>query len=541
MKPLDASQQTWVDQTLASLSLPELVAQLLIPKIDNEDSVPALLQLMRDIPFGGLFVWGAPAAEHRRRIEALQKASRIPIVVAADLEAGGGYVVHGTAAFPDPLAVAAAGREDLAYAMGQAAAVEGRAAGIHWAFAPLVDVNINPDNPIANSRCFGDDPELVSRLSCAVIRGMQDHGLAACAKHFPGDGLDDVDQHISTSINPLRLEDWKRISGRAFNDAFAADALTTMIGHIAFPAWDSARDARGCYTPATLSSRIVTDLLRSEMGFEGLVVTDDMNMGGAAGYANRHDRTIGCIRAGCDMLLFPALPQDYETLLAAVKSGAIPEARIRNAARHVLEFKARLGFHRGEVFGPEPSANDRAAFSKAAQDVAESSICCVRDTNHLLPLRQLRKGAQVLTVTLTNDHHELVEVDRELERRGFHVRHIVADNYGAVDKHRDGAEAIFINFTFKANWGVGSPRSVGPFNRAFMNGFHMEHPCVVFTSFGSPYHLRQFTSLPNLVNVHSSSVLSQLAAVRAWFGEIPMTAKSPVGKLERKWSDGILA
>lgn len=540
MKPLDAAQQTWVDQTLASLSLPELVAQLLIPKIDNEESVPELLRLMRDIPFGGLFVWGASAADHRRRLGALQKASRVPIVVAGDLEAGSGYVVHGTPAFPDPLALAAADRDDLAYAMGHCAAAEGRAAGIHWTFAPVVDVNLNPDNPIANSRSLGDDVNRISRLSAAVIRGMQDHGLAACAKHFPGDGIDDVDQHISTSINPLTIENWKNISGRAFAEAFAADALTTMIGHIALPAWDPTRDARGCYTPATLNPHIVTDLLRTEMEFQGLVVTDDMNMGGAAGFANRRDRTIGCIRAGCDMLLFPSLPQDYETLLAAVQSGVIPETRIRDAARRVLEFKARLGFHRGEVFSAEPSAADRQVFADAARQVAESSICCVRDTNRLLPLRNLQKGATVLTVTLTNDHHELAEVDRELERRGFQVRHVVAENYGAVEKHWEGAEAIFINFTFKANWGVGSPRSVGPFNRAFMNGFHMEHPCVVFTSFGSPYHLRQFTSLPNLVNAHSASTLSQLAAVRAWFGEIPMTAKSPTGKLVRVWKNGVL-
>ena len=538
MKPLDAAQQTWVDQTLASLQLPELVAQLLLPKIDNEESVPELLRLLRDIPFGGLFVWGAPAADHRRRLALLQKASRIPLVVAADLEAGAGYVVHGAAAFPDPLALAAADREDLAYTMGRCAATEGRAAGIHWSFAPVVDVNLNPDNPIANSRSLGDNPERIARLAAAVIRGMQDHGLAACAKHFPGDGLDDVDQHISTSINPLTLEDWKQVSGRAFNAAFAAGSMTTMIGHIAFPAWDPARDARGCYTPGTLSRRIVTDLLRGELGFRGLVVTDDMNMGGAAGYANHRDRTIACIRAGCDMLLFPSLPGDFHTLLDAVRSGELPEDRVRDAARHVLEFKARLGLHRGEIFGPEPSAADRKTFANDALAVAESSIRCVRDTNGLLPLRGLAKGAQVLTVTFTNDQHELADVDRELERRGFRVRHVVADNYGAVDRNRDGAEAIFINFTFKANWGVGSPRSVGPFNRAFMNGFHMEHPRVVFTSFGSPYHLRQFASLPNLVNAHSASTASQLAAVRAWFGEIPMTATSPVGKLERKWNNG---
>ena len=217
MKPLDADQQTWVDQTLASLSIPELVAQLLLPKIDNEESVPELLRLLRDIPFGGLFVWGAPAADHRRRLALLQKASRIPLVVAADLEAGAGYVVHGAAAFPDPLALAAADREDLAYTIAAAPPPRVAPPASIGPSPPSSMSTLNPDNPIANSRSLGDNPERIARLAAAVIRGMQDHGLAACAKHF-GDGLDDVDQHISTSINPS-LEDWKRISGRAFNAA----------------------------------------------------------------------------------------------------------------------------------------------------------------------------------------------------------------------------------------------------------------------------------------------------------------------------------
>ena len=236
MQPLTSEQQQWVDKTLATLTLEQRIAQLLQPKIDNEESVDFLLKTMEKIPFGGLFVWGAKREDHIRRIGRLQAASRIPIVVAADLENGPGYVVAGTAQFPDTLAVAAAGSEDLAYSMGKAAALEGRAAGIHWTFAPVVDVNLNPDNPIANTRSLGDNPERISRFAAAIIRGMQEHGLAAGAKHLPGDGIDDIDQHISTSVNSLSLEEWKAVSGRTFNAAFAAGAWSTMIGHIALPA-----------------------------------------------------------------------------------------------------------------------------------------------------------------------------------------------------------------------------------------------------------------------------------------------------------------
>ena len=416
--------------------------------------------------------------------------------------------------------------------MGKAAALEGRAAGIHWTFAPVVDVNLNPDNPIANTRSLGDNPERISRFAAAIIRGMQEHGLAACAKHFPGDGIDDIDQHISTSVNSLSLEEWKAVSGRTFNAAFAAGAWSTMIGHIALPAWDPEKDKRGAFRPATVNPRIVTDLLRKEMKFGGLAVTDDMNMGGVAGYMNRRDRTVACIKAGCDMLLFPALPFAYDVLLEAVRSGELSEERVAEAATRVLEFKARLNLHT-ELNGRSPSAGERGDFERDAKDMAEKAVVLARDVNGLLPLRGLKPGATVLTVTMTNDGFDLPEVDRQLEARGFRVRHIVADNYGCVDRLMGEADAIFINFTFKANWGVGSVRAVGPFNRMFMNGFHMEHPRVVFTSFGSPYQLRQFSTLPVLVNTHSCSIGSQRAAVAAWFGEIPITGKSPVRNLER--------
>lgn len=535
MKPLTPDQQSWINRTLASLSPEHRLAQLLIPKIDHEGSVDQLVAALKDIPFGGLFVWGATAAQQRERIGRIQAAGRVPVVVCADLENGPGYVISNKAKFPDTLAVAAAVDEHLAYAMGQAAAVEGRAAGIHWTFAPIVDVNVNPDNPIANSRSLGDDPDRIARFATAILRGMQDHGLAACAKHFPGDGIDDADQHVCTTVNSLPMERWKAVSGRTFAAAFAADVMTVMVGHIALPAWDGERDRRGAYRPATLSRKITTDLLRREMGFDGLVVTDDMNMGGAAGYMNRAQRTVACIAAGCDMLLFPWLPQDFDALLAAMRSGELPRERVDEACRRVLEFKARLGLHTGEVFGREATAGEAQAFERAAREMAERAIVCVRDVDGLLPLKGLKPGARVLTVTLTNDGLDLPEVDQALRERGYVVEHIVAQGYGAVDAYLGKVDAIFVNLTFRANWCIGTPRCTGPHNRMFMNGFYLEHPRVVFTSFGSPYHLRQFSTFPNYINTHSQSPGSQRAAVAAWFGEIPMSGTSPVGNLVREF------
>jgi beta-N-acetylhexosaminidase len=534
MTPLCTEQNTWIETTLNSLSLEERVGQLLLPMCANADHYENIKKLLPEIRLGGVFVFGARPEEHRERLRTLQGMSCVPLVVAADLEAGAGHVVQGGVPFPDPLAVAAADRDDLAWQMGRAAALQGRSVGIHWTFAPVVDVNINPDNPIANTRSLGDDPERISRLAAAIIQGAQEHGLATCAKHFPGDGIDDFDQHVVTSVNSLSMEDWKRISGRTFSAAFAADVMSVMIGHIALPAWDPTTDRRGAYCPASVNKRIVTDLLRKEMGFEGLIVTDDMNMGGVSGYMNSVDRTIGCINAGCDMLLFPQLPGDYHTLLAAVKDGRISEERLNDAVRRILEFKTRLNLNEGQLEYDEPSPLQAKEFAKAARQIAEGALVKVRDVDGLLPLKDLKPGARVATVTLSIEPMELPEVDAALKARGFQVDHFYNPGFDFAQNVK-GYDAVFVNFAYKASWAVTSVRSVGVQNRMFMFGFYMEQPRTVFTSFGSPYHLRQFSALPNLINAHSSSDDSQRAAVAAWFGDLPMNGKSPVGNLVRKF------
>ncbi len=531
--PLNHDQQQWVDATFHTLSTADKIAQLLIPNLGAYDYDAAAAAFMTERMPGGIFVGGADRETHRAEIGKLQARCRISLVVAADLEAGAGHVVYGGVPFPEPLAVAAADDVHLAYTLGQAAAREGRYAGMHWTFAPVVDVNVHPDNPIANTRSLGDDPLRVARLAEAILHGMQEHGLGACAKHFPGDGVDDMDHHIATSVNTLSREAWHRISGWTFRKAIEAGVWSIMIGHIALPAWDREQDARGVYRPASINRTLVTDLLRGELGFTGLIVTDDMNMGGVAGYMNRRERTVACIAAGCDMLLFPKLPDDYATLLEAVQSNALPQTRVDDAVRRVLSFKARLNLHQGELFGPAVPAPERQTFEHASQHIAERAIVTVRDVNGTLPLRHLQPGAKVLTITLASNDQDVPEVDNVLQERGYQVDHVYNPDDIRFGESTFAYDAVFVNFVFKAVWGFQSVRSVGLHNRIFIGGFYSDHPCVVFTSFGSPYHLRMFNTLPNYINVHSSSPDSQRAAVKAWFGEIEARGTSPVAHLVR--------
>jgi beta-N-acetylhexosaminidase len=534
IEPLHETQRHWVDDTLAALSTEDKVAQLLIPTLGAYDyRREAVDAFLAERALGGVFVGIADRDRHREEIAKLQARCPVPMVVASDLEAGAGHFVRGGVPFPDPLAVGAANDARLAYILGTAAAREGREAGIHWTFAPVVDVNVNPDNPIANTRSLGDDPGRVAHLAAAIARGMQEHGLGACAKHFPGDGVDDLDQHTVTSVNTLSRQAWDRVSGFAFRRAIEAGVWSVMVGHIALPAWDDARNACGVSRPASISHKLVTGLLRGELGFRGLIVTDDMNMGGVAGYASRRERTVACIAAGCDMLLFPKLPDDYATLLEGVRSGSLSEARVNDAVRRILAFKARLRLHTGELFGPAVTAQERRAFAEASRRIAAAAVVKVRDLHGTLPIRHLRPGAKVLTITLASDSQDVPEVDSALRERGYHVDHMYNPDDLRVSDQTFAYDAVFVNFVFKGMWGVQSVRSVGTHNRIFIGGFYSDHPCVVFTSFGSPYHLRMFSTLPNYLNAHSSSPDSQRAAVQVWFGGAEAYGTSPVAHLVR--------
>ena len=539
IEPLSEVQQRWVEATFATLRTEDKVAQLLLPTLGAYDyRREAVDAFLADRSLGGIFVGIADRDQHRAEIAQLQARCRIPLVVASDLEAGAGHFIRGGVPFPEPLAVAAADDPQLAYVLGTAAAREGRYAGVHWTFAPVVDVNVNPDNPIANTRSLGDDPERVARLAEAIMRGMQEHGLAACAKHFPGDGVDDLDQHTVTTVNTLSRQEWHRISGLPFRRAIAAGVWSIMVGHIALPAWDATQNACGVYCPASISHTLVTGLLRGELGFQGLIVTDDMNMGGVAGYTKRRERTVACIAAGCDMLLFPKLPDDYVTLVEAVRSGALPEARVNDAVHRILTFKARANLHTGPLFGPAVAAQEQQTFVEASRQIAATAVVKVRDLHGTLPIRHLRPGARVLTITLASDSQDVPDVDSALRERGYHVDHVYNPDDLRLSDQTFAYDAVFVNFVFKGMWGVQSVRSVGTHNRIFIGGFYSDHPCVVFTSFGSPYHLRMFNTLPNYLNVHSSCPDSQRAAVRVWFGEAEACGTSPVAHLVRTYAVG---
>jgi beta-N-acetylhexosaminidase len=399
--PLTARQRAWVDSTLSSLSLRQRVGQMvhvwaLGDYTSSRDST--FLELRRWIErdgVGGVTMSLGTPTEVAAKVNAFQRMARVPLLVASDLEPGlgrleGGVFTHylletgGGTVFPTNMAIAATGREQDAYDVGRATALEARAVGIQIDFAPTVDVNNNPSNPVINTRSFGENPARVARLSALFVRGLQDAGVAATAKHFPGHGDTDVDSHVGLPVVPADAARLDSVELVPFRAAIGAGAALVMTAHIALPA------LRGdSTTPATLSPSIITGLLRDSLNFHGVTVTDALTMEGVGkGYSTEQSAVLA-VQAGSDILLKPGDPtRALDAVVAAVERGEISRARIDSAVRHLLELKARTGV----AFRPIVSIDSireivaTPEHRALAASIAQRAITLLRDRDNVVPI-----------------------------------------------------------------------------------------------------------------------------------------------------------
>ena len=533
LRSLTPDQQQWADTTLDTMTLPECVGQLLCafsPRFSTDD----WLDLMKQVPIGALTVRHGSSAEMRAQLQILQERSAIPLLVAADLEHGATALTDGTE-FPWLMGAGAANDVELMTTMGQATAAEARYAGLHWTFSPVVDLNYNFNNPITNIRALGDQPEWVSRLATALIQGMQDDGLlAATAKHFPGDGMDDRDQHLATTINNLPFEQWQETYGQVWRAVIEAGVMCIMPGHISLPDYQGFADLPEDAPPATLSSKLLIDLLRTELGFDGLLISDASAMIGVSARVPSAERAVESIKAGLDVYLFPETLKDYQHLLDAVKEGRLPEERVRDAARRVLEMKARLNLHL-DPFEPKPPEVDKGSYQQAAQTLADKSITVLRGDDQF-PLH-LEPGSRVLTVTIGSvsqfnkfmPQRELNAFDEELRQRGFQVEHLLNPGDEELAAKVDECAAVFINLLMLPYMELGTIRNlVGHLGHWYWRWLFADHDHVYYTSFGNPYVLHEMPHLPNLLVAYGDSAVSQRAAVKVWLGEIEAQGDCPV-------------
>lgn len=393
---LTDEQISWVTGQLGSMSLEEKAGQVFCPMGLAAD--PSTLQhMICEIRVGGMMYRPGAASEIQETHRRIQNMARIPLLLAANTEAGGnGLALEGTS-FGQPMAVAATGDPEDAYRMGFTACVEGAALGLNWSFAPIVDIDREFHNPITNTRTFGSDIEKIIACGSRYMDAADENGVAVSIKHFPGDGVDERDQHILTSVNSLDCEEWMETYGRVYKALIEKGAKTVMVGHIAQPAWtkrlNPGASRREQLLPASLNQALLTGLLRGELGFNGMISTDATPMVGFTSAMPRRLAIPMAIASGADMILFnKSLDEDYHYLLDGIKEGIVSEKRLDEAVTRILATKAALMLPEKQRMGTLVPGEEAlstvgcARFRSWADEVADRAITLVHDRQKLLPI-----------------------------------------------------------------------------------------------------------------------------------------------------------
>ena len=523
MMATEISKAEWVKKTFDSMSLEEKVGHLLCPE-DRGKTAKDWVELLDEVPLGCVFFEDKGVNALHESAQAIQKKSRIPVVVSADMEAGLGC---GTM-FPHAMGCAATGDPQWLIEKGRISAREARALGIHWTFSPVIDLSINHNNPETQYRAFSDRPAEVARMAKAFIQGLQENNvLAGTAKHFPGAGMDDRDQHISTSVNPLPMPIWRETYGQVWKAIIDSGVMSIMSGHISLPDYEGLSAMPYAAMPATLNSRLQVDLLRKELGFKGVIVSDAAPMIGITSRSSAKDVAVQNILAGSDVFLFSDPRTDFKALLKAVKDGLLSIERINESVIRILEMKARLGIYEN-AFGKPVEEAEAKKHKATALALSEKAITVYRSSEQLTT--KLKPGAKILTVTVDNlsKMPDLEAIDRELIKRGFQVEHLNNPSHNVLLKRAHEFDRVFVNIAIEIHSPIGMTRLSGQGVMAFWRAFWQESKNAVFTSFGSPYHFYELPHLPNMVMAWGKCESAQEAAVKVWLGEISATGVCPV-------------
>ncbi|MGB6900330.1 MAG: glycoside hydrolase family 3 N-terminal domain-containing protein [Candidatus Acidiferrum sp.] len=546
LQKLSPAAAQWVATTLRKMTLDEKVGQILFTTYHGSftpTDAPAYAEMMRDVEtlhVGGFINITEPSPLGIVKSQAyptavltnqLQSKSKLPLLFGADFERGTAMRLDEGTSFPTAMALAAAGNPKDAYTMGKITALEARAAGIQWIYAPDSDVNNNPNNPIINTRSFGEDPQKVAAYVTAFVRGVQENRGLATAKHFPGHGDTAADSHINLPVihaNRERIESLELVPFRA---AIAAGADSIMTGHLSIPALEPDPN-----TPATLSSNILTGLLRDELGYQGLVVTDAMDMGGITVRFAPGDAAVRAFAAGADALLMPPVPEAaFDALKEAVKSGHISRERLDASVQRILQAKARLGLYKERLVDVNALNKNfgRVEWQQEAQEISDRGVTLLRDTPHRLPLDGT-KLTRALLVALYADPEPYPAEDLERELRSrvdtlttlrADTRFVKADNLKlpAPDTYDIAILALFVRVSDrKGNVDVPAEQA------AFADKVYKNGKPVITIGFGSPYVVEHFPQAETWLGVFGISDVAQISVARALFGEIPVRGRLPV-------------
>jgi beta-N-acetylhexosaminidase len=558
-KPFNLSDADvrWVSDTLAGLSEAEKIGQLFCMIAMDADEAH-LSDMLKKIPFGGIMYRPMPARTAVEATRFLQTASKVPVLIAANLEKGGTGIVQEGTTIGANLLIAATDDEGMAAKLGTACGREGGAVGANWAFAPVIDIDYNFRNPITNTRTFGSDPDRVKRMGVAYTKAVQAQGLAASIKHFPGDGVDERDQHLVTSINDLPCEAWDATYGAVYKACIDAGALTVMVGHIAQPNYSRRLDPSLRDTdilPASLAGELLNGLLRDRLGFNGLIVTDASTMAGMIAQLPRSQAVPLSIAAGCDMFLFTrSIDEDLAFMRAGIAGGVVSKRRLDDAVTRILALKAALKLHVRKADGTLIPSLDNAqkvlgcAEHRAwAKEAAEKAATLVKEEPGILPLTP-GKYPRVLFYEIEAQQGYAYSVRagvaeafrKLLEKEGFKTD--VFEPAKAFEGRVKPTTDITGNYdliVYLANMSTKSNQTVVRIEWAQPMGANvpvfMSQVPTVFVSVENPYHLLDVPRVRTFVNGYCATDQMLQAIVDKLTGKSAFAGVNPVDPFCGRW------
>ncbi|MFA7360277.1 MAG: glycoside hydrolase family 3 N-terminal domain-containing protein [Candidatus Kapaibacterium sp.] len=533
---------SWAEMRIKEMTLREKIAQMIITYSDgfyngdNDNSFKRLKNLIENEKVGGIIFFKGRALEEAKLINKLQALSETPLLISQDFERGTAMRLEDGSLYPNNMGIGATRNPDLAYQMGLQIAKECRALGVHQNYSPVVDVNNNPLNPIINVRSFGEDPNLVSVMGDAMIRGLQDGKVIATAKHFPGHGDTDIDTHNDL---PEINNDMKRMDAVElvpFVSAIKSGVKSVMVAHISFPALDKTP-----FIPATLSPEIVNGLLLEKLGFKGLVITDALNMDGVTKHFNTKEVAIRCVNAGIDLILMPqGETKTIDAIENAVNKGEISEERINISVNKILEAKEWLKLNENKYINEDDVLNqinnqDAQFLSKK---IAEESITLVRNQN-VLPLSKNNSNNKYLILSLYTGkepdnakyfYDGIYNKIKSINDNPVDIRIIDSDISSPEATYKDlsGYDYIIIPLFVKVKMKTGTVGMDNSHAEFIKQLTEVHGKKVVVISFGNPYLLSNFTNVSGYIAAYGDSKSVIDAAIKTIAGDINPKGKLPV-------------
>ena len=516
----------------SQLTTRELIGQLMMPALPDTADLrdEAVWRRVVDdqarYAFGGYIVFRGSWTETPPLLEELQDLSELPLLISADLERGAGQQLEGATNFPHLMALGAAREPDLAFQQGAITAIEARRAGIHWIFAPTLDLVTRPDNPIINVRGISDEPRLVGNIGAAFVEGAQRHGAIACAKHFPGHGQTSVDSHHALPVLDVSRRRLETQDLLPFRHCIAAGLKSVMVAHLAVPSIDE----NGL--PASMSKRVISDLLREQLGFQGLVITDALNMGAVAERYDPGYVAVRALQAGVDVLLMPPDPEAVvQAVMRAIEEGGLSRHRLLESADRIDQARLELGLWRYDEEDDTPAPPIWPDYEPAVVQIGEAAITRVADAGDLLPLAP---ATRVCSLVLDDDDNfDVVSAWRRA--LADHPECLVKaltndDDEAAIQAACEQAAAfeVVIVPVFMAVLAAKQRITLAPLLASVPERLKALGAKVVVVSFTSPFLYAQFRDADAYVCAYSPNAHVQRAAVQAIFGQLPFRGRLPV-------------